>query len=69
MCRRCASAFGSVKNATVESGTKTRPKPKPWITLTTTISGTCVWSVQPVIWNSEAAVSVRPEMISVRASM
>ena len=41
--------LGSVRNATVDSGTNTRPKPKPWMMLTTTISVTPVWSVQPVM--------------------
>ena len=39
--------LGSVKNATVESGTKTRPNPKPWMMLQVTISRTPVWSVHP----------------------
>ena len=34
--------LGSVRNATVLSGTNTRPKPKPCAMLTTTISGTPV---------------------------
>ena len=40
---------GSVRKATVDSGTNTSPKPKPWMMLIVMISGTPVWSVQPVI--------------------
>ena len=61
--------LGSVRNATVESGTNTRPKPKPWMMLITMISLTPVWSVQAVMQNSETQVMLRPEMISVRASI
>ncbi len=41
--------LGSVRNATVLSGTNTSPKPKPCTMLMVTISGTPVWSVQPVM--------------------
>ena len=60
---------GKVRNATVDSGTNTRPKPKPCMMLTVMISGTPVWSVQPVIWNSDNAVSDSPTTIKVRASI
>ena len=41
--------LGSVRNATVESGTNTRPKPNPCTMLIVTISLTPVWSVHAVM--------------------
>src|SRR5260221_170319 len=51
--------LGSVRNATVLSGTNTRPKPNPCAIETTTISGTPVGSVRAV--NKDRERPVRPE--------
>ncbi len=62
--------LGSVRNATVDSGTNTRPKPKPWTTLTMTISGHA-GLVGPArsCRTARPRSALRPEMISVRASI
>ncbi len=61
--------LGRDRNATVESGTNTSPSPNPCAMLTTMMVGTLVWSVQPVMKNSESDISASPLMINVRASI
>ena len=44
---------GSVAKATVDSGTKTRPRPRPWTIPLSMMSALSIWGEKPVIMYRE----------------